>query len=149
MNKNDKNLKGIRPCNKPPKEDDLAYKGIVKTESIIKIPTCEKMKKNKFNAKKIVRNETTFDSKREYTWWLRLQREQELGHISELRRQVPFTLIDKSEWGREIRYIADFVYKDENGEWVIADVKGLETPVFKLKSRLFSEKYKIKIKILK
>lgn len=43
MNKNDKNLKGISPCNEPPKEDDLAYKGIVKTESIIKIPTCENM----------------------------------------------------------------------------------------------------------
>lgn len=40
--------------------------------------------------------------------------------------QVPFVLIPKNSNGREIRYIADFVYT-QDGQQVVEDVKGFKT----------------------
>lgn len=94
-----------------------------------------------------------FDSKKEHSVWLKLKKQQEMGLIKNLKRQVPFVLIEKSKWGRERKYIADFVYTDcETGELVVADCKSDATEsdaVFSLKSRLFAEIYDKKIKIIK
>lgn len=106
--------------------------------------------KSKFFNKKIETKYGKFDSKREYTIFLKYKRQEELGIIKNLQRQIPFVLIDKSEYGREIKYIADFVYEEiSSGEILVVDVKGLETPVFKLKARLFAERYGREIKIVK
>ena len=61
--------------------------------------------------------------------------------------QVAFPLIKKSEYGREIKYIADFTYY-ENGHLVVEDVKSKATvtPVYKIKRRLMQEIYGITIK---
>lgn len=94
-----------------------------------------------------------FDSKKEHSVWLKLKRQEEMGLIRDLKRQVPFVLIEKSKWGRERKYIADFVYIDcEMGELVVADCKSDATEndaVFSLKARLFAEIYNKKIKIIK
>ena len=43
---------------------------------------------------------------------------------------------------RAIKYIADFKYLDiVTDEWVIEDVKGTRTEVYKLKRKLFLAKY--------
>ena len=110
-------------------------------------------KKTKYNNTKVKTKYGTFDSKKEYSIWLMLVKKQKLGAIKDLRRQVPFTLIDKSEFGREIKYICDYLYEDcKTGEIVVCDAKSDYTeqnPVFQLKARIFAERYKTKITILK
>lgn len=110
-------------------------------------------RKGKYNNKIVYKKDGKFDSQKEYTFWLKLKRQEEMGLIRNLDRQVPFLLIEKSKFGCEIKYIADFVYVDnKNNEVVVADCKSVVTekdPVFKIKSRLFAEKYGFEIKILK
>ena len=65
--------------------------------------------------------------------------------IQDLKCQVAFPLLPKSRWGREIRYIADFTYY-EDGRLVVEDTKGFRTDVYKLKKRLFEERYGIELK---
>lgn len=67
----------------------------------------------------------SFDSKGEAKRWAQLNLLQRAGHISELRRQVPFPLMTVGRQGLATKfadYIADFVYV-ENGERVIEDSK--------------------------
>lgn len=102
-------------------------------------------KRSKYNAKKVVENGLRFDSQKEYNRWRQLVLLEQAGEIQGLRRQVPYVLIDKSEHGRAIKYIADFCYM-ENGKEVVEDVKGYKTDIYKLKSRLMLERYGIRIK---
>ena len=71
---------------------------------------------------------------------------QEQGYISELRCQPNYTLMDgctSSEGGkvRPIVYRGDFSYIEKNGPLVVEDVKGVETPVFRVKEKLFKCRY--------
>ena len=68
---------------------------------------------------------------------------EKVGSIQNLQLQVPFVVIEKSEYGRSIEYGADFVYYNKNGSKVVEDVKGVKTPVYKLKKRIMAEKYGI------
>ena len=45
-----------------------------------------------------------------------------------------------------IRYIADFMYNDRNGQLIVEDAKGVKTPVYRLKRRMMPEIYNIEIK---
>lgn len=99
---------------------------------------------NKYNAKKTVVDGITFDSKKEAKRYGELLLLQRAGVISNLQLQVPYILINKSKYGRAIKYVADFVYY-ENKQIVVEDVKGIRTPVYRLKKRLFEEKYGIRI----
>lgn len=75
-----------------------------------------------------------FDSKREAKRWTELLWLEKTGVISALERQRSFTL---TVAGHKIcRYVADFVYL-ENGKQIVEDSKGAQTPVFKLKAKLF------------
>ena len=98
-------------------------------------------RRSKYNAKKVVENGQRFDSQKEYNRWCQLV----LLDIQGLRRQVPYVLIEKSEHGRAVKYIADFCYM-ENGKEVVEDAKGFKTDVYKLKRRLMEERYGIKIR---
>lgn len=101
-------------------------------------------KKSKYNAKKEVVDGITFDSKKEAKRYLELKAMEKVGAIQKLQLQVPFVLIEKSKYGRSIKYVADFVY-NKNGSKIVEDVKGVKTPVYKLKKRLMAEKYGIMI----
>ncbi len=65
------------------------------------------------------------------------------GQITELRRQVPIEIAPgvqiKGAKRRSppIRYFADFSYV-KNGEAVIEDVKGVLTPIYKIKRHLLA-----------
>ena len=73
-----------------------------------------------------------FDSLREARRWDELVQMQRRGEIYDLRRQVPFEIVEAKYTldGRQIRYVADFTYclKPEQpqglGRMVIEDVKG-------------------------
>ena len=103
--------------------------------------------RNKYHAKKTVVNGITFDSKKEAQRYIELHLMERSGEITNLARQVPYIVIEKSKYGRAIRYIADFVYFDpKNKVTVVEDTKGFKTDVYKLKKRLLAEKYGIEIK---
>ena len=99
-------------------------------------------KKSKYHAKKTVVEGITFDSKKEAKRYMELKAMEKVGSIQNLQLQVPFVLIEKSKYGRSIKYVADFVY-NKNGSKIVEDVKGVKTPVYKLKKRIMAEKYGI------
>ena len=58
---------------------------------------------------------------------------------------MPFVIVHKSKYGRELKYVADFVYY-ENGELVVEDTKGYRTELYKLKKRMVAELYDVEIR---
>lgn len=100
---------------------------------------------SKYKAVKEVVDGITFASRHEARRYRQLKLMEKSKAIQDLHLQVTFPLIKKSEHGREIKYIADFVYYD-NGHMVVEDAKGYKTDVYKLKKRLMAELYGIDIK---
>ena len=105
----------------------------------------EQPKKSKYNAVKTEIDGIKFDSKHEASRYRELRVLEQAGEITNLRLQVPFELIPKSKYGMPIRYVADFVY-NENDQLIVEDAKGVKTPIYKLKKRMMAEKYGIEIK---
>lgn len=105
--------------------------------------------RNKYHAKKTTVDGITFDSRNEANRYLALKGMEEDGIIGNLRRQVRYELVPAFDVdGRHYRpvyYVADFVYV-EDGKDVVEDVKGVRTDVYKLKSKLFAQKYGMSIK---
>lgn len=103
-------------------------------------------KGNKYNAKKTVVDGITFDSKAEAARYVELKLLEGQGVIKGLERQVRFRLQEgfgafDGKRVRPIDYVADFMYVDNNGDTVVEDVKGMRTDVYKLKKKLFLNKY--------
>ena len=95
----------------------------------------------KYKAKKTIVDGITFDSMKESKRYVQLKELEKSGKITDLQLQVKYILFDKSKYGRKLSYIADFVYLNDKNEEVIEDVKGFKTPVYRLKKRVFEEKY--------
>lgn len=98
----------------------------------------------KYNNIKTVVDGITFDSKKEAQRYQVLKMLERAGAITDLKYQVAFELIPKQDGERAVKYIADFVYK-ENGKVVVEDVKGKRTQVYILKRKLMLERHGIKI----
>lgn len=117
-------------------------------------------KNSKYYSKKIKIGDLIFDSKKEAERFQQLSLLQRAGKIKNLQRQVPFVLIpaqyeevktytpkqhkekiEKKLVERKVKYIADFVYMDANGELVVEDVKGYK------RSTAYAE-YAIKRKLM-
>lgn len=108
--------------------------------------------KNNFKKNKYYNQKTSdgFDSKKEKQRYLQLELMQKAGVIRCLAKQAPFLLVEtfKDKQGnteRAIKYIADFVYYDnEKKSFVIEDVKSPITrklSVYVLKRKLVKQKY--------
>lgn len=104
-------------------------------------------KKSKYRAVKTTIDDITFDSLKEARRYKELKVLERAGMITNLRLQVPYILIPKSKYGRAIKYIADFVYSDVNGNQIVEDVKSIatKTPLYKFKKRLMQEIYNVTI----
>ena len=101
---------------------------------------------SKYHAIPTVVGGIRFDSKAEARRWGELLLLQKSKQIRELERQTKFVIIPKSIYGRELCYYDDFTYFDvRKRTWVYEDVKGVKTPVYKLKKRLVAERYGIVI----
>lgn len=103
---------------------------------------------NKYHAKKETVDGIRFDSKHEAQRYRELKLMERAKAIQDLKLQVAFPLIKKSSYGREIKYVADFVYY-EDGKMVVEDAKSKATAdnkVYTLKKRLMAELYGIEIK---
>lgn len=103
---------------------------------------------NKYGAQKTEVDGILFDSKAEARHYQKLKLLERAGRISDLKLQVPFDLIPRQKLGGRthpaVRYKADFTYV-EDGRYVVEDVKGMITPVYRLKRRLMLEKYGIEV----
>lgn len=79
-----------------------------------------------------------FPSKKQARDYQELKLQQLAGNIGYLRLEVPFEI--KVKGIKICRYIADFVYSSGGNE-IIADSKGVITPVFRLKWKLMKACY--------
>ena len=94
-----------------------------------------------------------FDSKKEHNRFHELKLLERAKEITEVKIQVPFELLSSYEINGKkrqgIKYIADFCYIDiRTGKYIVEDVKSpaTKTQVYKLKKKLFEQKYGIEIK---
>lgn len=106
------------------------------------------MRQNKFRNNPTEWDGIKFDSKKECSRYIVLKMMEDNGEITDLRRQVRYLLIPtqkicgKTE--RSIYYVADFVYC-KNGTFVVEDVKGFRTQVYKIKRRLMKQIHGIEV----
>lgn len=75
-----------------------------------------------------------FDSKKEGRRFIELCLLRDAGDITLLRTQVVFWIIIKGH--KVCSYKADFVYYNRSGNMIVEDVKGIRTPLYKLKKKL-------------
>lgn len=123
--------------------------------------------RSKYGNKKIKYNGEVFDSRKEARRWCELLLLQKAGDISELKRQVEFEIIPAqyeivkrvSKTGKPLKdgkklverracYVADFVYRDKEGNIVVEDTKSEATKtkdyILKRKLMLFVHDVRIK-----
>lgn len=105
---------------------------------------------SKYRNQKTIYGDTVFDSRREARRWAELQFLESVGEITDLQRQVQYTLVpaqkeDKHVVERAVTYKADFVYK-ENGVTVVEDAKGVRTKDYIIKRKLMLWLYGIRIR---
>ena len=123
-------LEALAHKSKPPKQDKVSL-----AEIFAGLPKPSKYKNKKCEIDGIV-----FDSHMEGKYYSELK----LMGVKGLKLQVRFPLQESftknGKHFRDIEYVADFVY-DEGGKKRVIDVKGVQTPLFKLKRKLFEYKY--------
>jgi hypothetical protein len=99
---------------------------------------------NKYRNKKVQVDMYVFDSIAESVRYKELKLLERAGEISELTLQPRFLLQEafrkNGKSYRKIEYIADFMYL-LNGKYIVEDVKGIQTDVFKLKHKIFEKLY--------
>ena len=106
---------------------------------------------NKYHSKKVTIDGITFDSKKEANRYCELKLLEKAGEIDCLKRQVKYELIpaqrlDGKVVERAVHYIADFVYKDKDGELIVEDTKGFRTADYIIKRKLMLWVHNIRIK---
>lgn len=107
--------------------------------------------KSKYHNTKVIYNGIKFDSKKERARFITLKQLEKMGIIESLELQKKFLLQEgytnaKGKKIRPIYYIADFYYYDYiDNKWIVEDVKGVRTDVYKLKKKLFEYKYNLTI----
>ncbi len=118
---------------------------------------------NKYRAQKATIDGITFDSKKEARRWQELKLLEAAGQIRDLNRQVKFDLkayrasinhpaqpikIRSAGFpnGRLATWTADFTYV-EDGKWTVEDVKGMDTPVSRLKRAIVEAMLGIEVRI--
>lgn len=108
-------------------------------------------KPNKFNARKITCSDGTFDSVKEYKFYLQLKVQMKASdpdfRVQSIERQVRY---DIAIAGQKIGfYKLDYMVRYANGKTRYFDVKGCRTgcayQLFKLKKKCVEAIYKIKI----
>lgn len=102
-------------------------------------------KAHKYNATKKTVDGVTFDSAGEARAFALLNLWEKAGAIQNLERQPRYTLMDgyTDATGRAVRamaYVPDFRFT-RDGQTVVVDFKGMKTEAYKLKAKLFRQRY--------
>jgi hypothetical protein len=103
-------------------------------------------RQSKYNAKKVVVDGIKFDSQAEANFYEHLKQAKEEGIIHKFSLQPEYELQPKFTNPRgkviqPIKYKADFLTVNWQGEQRVIDIKGVETADFKIKKKLFEYKY--------
>ncbi len=108
------------------------------TEGARRINGAPSKRGSKMGNRKVVTEEGTFDSGREYARWCELKFMVMSKDITELQRQVKYPLeAGGISFGW---YVADFVYRDsKTGDIVVEDSKGFRTQKYIKSRRLMRE----------
>jgi len=99
----------------------------------------------KYHNQKTTIDNIKFDSNAEAKMYLILKSLERANHISDLKLQVPFVLIEgykdlKGKKVRDIVYVADFTFYDEEKKsFRVLDCKGMKTQVFLIKEKIFNK----------
>jgi len=99
------------------------------------------VKKNKYNARKVWIDGICFDSQAEADYYCQLKLLLRAGAIEGFCRQARFVVTEGKNDEKGTEYVTDFVVFYPDKTYRIIDVKGMETPAFKLKVKSFREKY--------
>ena len=101
--------------------------------------------KPKYRARPTTIDGHRFPSQLEAKRYMQLKLLKQAGKIKDFSLQPSFPLVDAFKRNgkvvRAITYVADFRVEHLSGKIVIEDCKGYETPVFKLKKKLFWIRY--------
>lgn len=122
-------------------------------------------KYNKYANKKVQLDGIAFDSRKEAKRYAELKLLEKAGEITGLDRQVKFDLVPAQyeEYERTgksgqplkpgkrcveqaICYVADFCYRDKDGEYIVEDTKGYKTKDYVIKRKLMRYMLEITIK---
>ena len=98
---------------------------------------------HKYHAKQTIVDDIKFSSKLEAGYYRRLKMLVKAGELQYFLRQVPIHLPGNT------KYVVDFLEVWDNGAIVYTDVKGLETPLFKMKKKQVEALYPIEINVIK
>ncbi|NUS37620.1 MAG: DUF1064 domain-containing protein [Lysobacter sp.] len=101
----------------------------------------ERKPRNKFGAVVTHVDGIRFDSKREARYFEQLQLRIAAGEVRYFLRQVPFHLPGGT------KLVVDFLEFHADGSVHVVDVKGRETPVFRLKKREVEHHYPITVEL--
>ena len=112
--------------------------------------------RHKFNARPNTYDGYKFDSLREAERYQELRLAEKAGDIRHLLVHPSYVLqesfVDRDgKKVQPIRYEADFKYvESDTANWVVEDVKGVETPVFRLKAKMFKKAYpRMELRVIK
>lgn len=105
----------------------------------------------KYRAKACTVDGIRFHSQREAARYLDLKLLEKAGEIKELELQPKFPIYvcrrKNGELHQVCNYIADFRYREgPRGVLVIEDVKGVRTPTYRLKKKMFEAQYEMQIR---
>lgn len=107
-------------------------------------------KRAKYNNKRVRVDGILFDSKLEADYYAALKLKLKAGLIRGFCRQPEFVLQEGFAGRKPVTYRADFIAFHKDGTAEIIDTKGMETETFKLKKKLFQEKFPgLELKIVK
>ena len=97
-------------------------------------------REHKYGAKRTLYNGEWYDSKKEAAQAAELDLRVRAKDIHGYERQVKFDLEVRGVI--VARYVADFLVHHHNGNLEVVEVKGMHTPVWKLKKKMFEALYK-------
>ena len=97
------------------------------------------IKKSKYGNKKTNIDGVVFASQREASRYLCLKSLKTSGEIADFKVQVPY------RFASGIKYILDFEVIGADGKKTHEDVKGVRTPVYKIKKKLMKHEFGIDI----
>jgi hypothetical protein len=100
--------------------------------------------KSKYSAVRTEVDGIKFASKRESKRYGELKMLQLAQEITDLRLQVPYELNPCGTFS--YKYVADFVYKDRQGNEIVEDVKGFRNQIYRKKAKLMLKVHGIRVK---
>ena len=122
---------------------ELKQEGLI---SQYKVPTKNEQVKNKLGAKKCEIDTVVFDSMMEAKFYIHLLKLKKKGEVIDIALQPKYELQEGFyKFGKKVRaitYKADFLVTTKDKEKHLYDVKGYKTDAFRLKQKLFDNKFR-------